>query len=83
MSFNAKNAPNRLVVSLSVMALLGIGLIPLSGMAQKAGKPKPNSAATRTDFLELIDRQCVAFYPAVEKRPDIDGLAQEYFTFSA
>lgn len=52
-----------------------LAFFPLSSMAQE-----PN---TRAAFLKLIDRQRVALEPVVEKRPDIDGLTQERFTFAA
>ena len=52
-----------------------MAFFPLSSMAQE-----PN---TRAAFLKLIDRQRVALEPVVEKRPDIDGLTQEQFTFAA
>ena len=52
-----------------------MAFFPLSSMAQESN--------TRAAFLKLIDRQRVALEPVVEKRPDIDGLTQEQFTFAA
>ena len=83
MRFQVKNNRSCVSALMAGMALVGVMLSPLAGLAQGAGGQLSNPAATRAAFLQMIDRPRVPTAPEIRALPDAGELTYEHFTVAA
>ena len=83
MPSQVNNSYNYVGILMAGVALLAITLTPLAGLAQGAGGQQPTPAATRADFLRMLDRPRVPLDAEVKTLPDAGGLTYEHFTVAA